>query len=106
MIYEYRHYNIKEGMIADCHRVFQQTLIPLFNKLNIKTIAFWEPQDSDGRTFIYLLGFQDAAAREKAWADFASSPEWKKTVADLGDTAPWESTQSTVLVPTSYSPQP
>ena len=83
MIYEYRYYNIKEGMIADCHRVFQQTLLPLFKQLHLKTRAFWDPQESHGRTFIYLLGFQAAAAREKAWADFASSPEWKKTVADL-----------------------
>ncbi|MEE9199769.1 MAG: NIPSNAP family protein, partial [Dehalococcoidia bacterium] len=106
MIYEYRDYTIAKGKMADCHRIFQETLIPLLQRVGAKTVAFWEPQDSDGQTFIYLLGFQDAAAREKAWADFANSQEWQKTKAEFGDNAPWLKTQATVLVPTSYSPQP
>ena len=106
MIYEHRHYTIAEGRMADCHRAFTETIIPIFNRLGVKTVGFWEPQDSDGRTFIYLLGFKDATAREKAWADFVNDPAWKELAAALGDNAPWEKTQSTVLAPTSYSPLP
>ena len=106
MIYEHRHYTMKPGMMDVCHRVFQETLIPLFNKLGVKMVAFWEPQDGDGTDFIYMLAFEYAAAKDKAWAAFVEDPSWKKLGVDLGDNAPWAGSKSTILVPTSYSPPP
>ena len=103
MIHEYRYYNIREGQMAKCHEVFKNTIIPLLDRLGAKNVAHWEPQDGNGRVFVYLLGFQDAQAREKVWAEFANDAGWKSLVAELGDNAPWEKTESTVLVPTDYS---
>lgn len=104
MIHELRVYQIRQGRMDDLHRIFTETLNPLFKKLNVETVGFWEAQGSDRRTFVYLLGFEDAAGREKAWQQFVEDSAWKGLSESLGDDAPWEKTESTVLEPTSYSP--
>ena len=105
MIYEYRVYTIREGKMERLQRVFTETVMPLFNKHNIKAVGFWEPERGEGRTFVYMVGFKDAADRERAWKDFADDPEWKRKRAALEEEGlPWEKIESTVLVPTSFSP--
>ncbi len=70
MIYELRQYEIKPGRMADNHRMFTEVCIPVFEELGITPLGFWESLDLDGETFIYLLGFESAAAREEIWAKF------------------------------------
>ena len=106
MIYELRQYVIKEDRMADCHRVFCDAIIPLFHVVGIRTIAFWEPLEPDGRTFIYLLGFDSAKAREEIWPRFIGHDTWLALKESWGDDAPYETTTATVLAPTDYSPQP
>jgi hypothetical protein len=106
MIYEYRHYVVREGQMDKLHQAFKKDLIPLFEKLGIKAIAFWEPQETDGRTYIYLLRFDSPEHREKAWKDFLADETWLKRKAELGDKPPVQDIQATVLVPTPYSPLP
>lgn len=103
MIYELRVYQIRQGRMDDLHRVFTETINPLFKKLNVETVGFWEKQGPDRRTFVYLLGFEDAAGREKAWQQFVENPAWKGLSESLGDNPPWEKTEGTVLEPTTYS---
>ncbi|MEE9324886.1 MAG: NIPSNAP family protein [Dehalococcoidia bacterium] len=105
MIYEYRVYTIREGKMERLQRLFTETVMPLFNKCNIKTVGYWEPEGGEGRKFIYMVGFENAAHRERAWRDFADDPDWKQKRAALEkEGLPWEKIESTVLVPTSFSP--
>jgi NIPSNAP len=104
MIHELRSYTIKPGRMEDCHRVFESACLPVFRAVGISMLGFWEPEPKDGRTFIYLLGFADAAAREKAWPAFIAHPQWVAAKAALAGDNPWEKVQATVLTPTRYSP--
>ena len=106
MLYELRSYTIKPGRMADCHRVFQEACLPVFEAVGIRMIAFWEPEPADGTRFIYLLAFKDAAARTAAWPAFSAHPTWQAAKAKLAGDNPWEKTEATVLSPTSYSPLP
>lgn len=103
MIYELRQYVIKPGRMADCHRMFREVIIPTFEAHGIRSIAYWEPAEPDGRTFIYMVAFENAEARAKAWPAFISDPRWQGEKASWTDGAPYESTSATVLAPTAYS---
>lgn len=106
MIYEHRQYVIRNGQMKKLHDVFEKKIIPLFDKSGIKTVALWEPEGNDERAFMYLLKFESSEARNKAWEKFLNDPGWLKIKSELGETPPWEKTQSTLLMPTNYSPLP
>jgi len=90
--------------MADCHRMFRNVIDPLFNELGIRVVGYWEPAERDGRTFVYLLAFESAHAREKAWPQFIESKAWQAEKAAWTDGAPYAETSATVLEPTDYSP--
>jgi len=106
MIYELRQYVINPGRMSDCHRMFKNVVIPLFEELGIRTVGFWEPLEPDGRTFVYLLGFETAEAREAIWPKFIGHDKWQAEKASWTDGAPYETVTATVLAPTDYSPLP
>ncbi len=106
MIHELRQYVIKEGRMADCHRLFRDVIIPLFHEVGIRTVAFWEPLEPDNRTFVYLLAFESAEAREAIWPKFIEHEKWLAEKASWADGPPYETTTATVLAPTGYSPLP
>jgi len=106
MIYELRQYVIEQGRMAECHDLFRDVLIPLFHEAGIRTIAFWEPIEPDGRTFIYLLAFESAESREEIWPKFLENENWLAVKASWSDGAPYETTKATVLAPTDYSALP
>ena len=57
--------------------------VALFDKLGIRCV--FVGQTLIGRrqpNLMYMTVHRDVAAREKAWADFGSSPEWKKLSAE------------------------
>ena len=104
MIYELREYIIKPGRMEECHAVFAESCVPVFHDVGIRMLGFWEPVPKDGRSFIYLVAFDDAAARERAWPAFISHPIWGAAKARMNADFPWEKTSATVLAPTFYSP--
>ena len=106
MIYELRQYVIKPGRMPDCHRMFEDVVIPLFEELGIRVVGFWEPLEPDGRSFVYLLGFENAEAREDIWPKFIAHDKWLAEKAGWSDGAPYETVTPTVLAPTDYSPLP
>ena len=105
MIYELRQYVIKDGRMQDCHRLFRDVIVPLFHEVGIRTLGFWEPIEPDGKTFVYLLGFESAQARDAIWPKFIAHEAWIAEKATWTDGAPYETTSATVLAPTDYSPQ-
>ena len=105
MIYELRIYKIAKGRMNDLHRIMTGTDVPLFKKHGVKTVGFWEVKDEDDPTFVYILGFEDETAKEKAWHDVDGSSEWKKVEVYLEEHgSPWEHIDSTLMTPTPYSP--
>jgi hypothetical protein len=92
--------------MEECHALFRDVVIPLFKELGIREVGYWEPLEKDGVTFLYLLGFESAAAREATWPRFIAHPLWVATKAAWTDGPPYASVKPTVLAPTDYSPRP
>ena len=67
MVHELRSCTIRPDRMEDCHRVFESACAPVVRAVGISMLGFWEAEPKDGRTLIDMLGFADAAAREKAW---------------------------------------
>jgi hypothetical protein len=44
-------------------------------------IGYWVPVENKDNVLIYLLAYQDRAARDASWKAFGSDPEWKKVAA-------------------------
>ena len=107
MIYELRQYTIEPGTEALMHRLFAEEIAPLFREVGMKTVGFWEPvpdTPAGDVAFVYLLGFEDLAAREAAWAAFLAHPKWLAAKAKAGTPVPWKKVVKTILQPMAYSP--
>lgn len=66
-------------------RMFNEGEIGLFRKFHMTPVFFGETiAGRNMPNLTYLLAFDDLAAREKAWAAFASSPEWSKMKSQPG----------------------
>lgn len=104
MIYELRQYRIKPGRMDECHRMFRNALLPIFAKIGIVSIGYWEPVEAGEFDLHYLVAFESAEARERLWPNFLADPDWLALKASWNGDPPYESTKATVLSPTEYSP--
>jgi hypothetical protein len=104
MIYELRQYRIKPGRMEDCHRMFREVILPLFEKLGIESIGYWEPEHKGEFDLHYVVAFDSAEARARLWPEFTAHPDWVAEQARWTDGPPYEMTKSTVMRPTDYSP--
>jgi hypothetical protein len=60
-------------------RMFEEGETALFRKLGMKVVFFGEALAGPNLPQLtYMLAYDDAAARDKLWADFVSSPDWDK----------------------------
>lgn len=60
---------------------FSQHTTAIFERHGMTNEGYWRSL-ADSNTLIYVLSYPDMAAREKAWKDFGSDPEWQKVAAD------------------------
>ena len=123
MIYELRVYQIAPGKMETLHRVFKETVVPLFEQYGIKIVGFWEPIGCEvsnpphkmelhnpmfplpGQSFAYMVAFESEAQREKIWPAFEQDPQLGQVLELVNqDGAPWQRIDATVLKPTDYSP--
>lgn len=81
-IFEIRTYFAAPGRLDDLNARFRNHTCNLFRKHGMTNIGYWTPIANEQERLIYVLAFPDAAAREKAWAEFGADPEWKKVVAE------------------------
>ena len=106
MIYEYRVYEAMPGKLEELHARFRDHTVKLFEKHGFKNIGYWtadvgEPNDR----LIYIVSFEDAAQREKAWQSFSNDPEWHSVVAESEAKGKLvKRVLNSTLVPTDYSP--
>ncbi len=104
MIYEYRVYEALPGKLPLVVELMGRAA-PAFEKYGMKVVGFWTPIVGEASNrFIYILGFESMEHRQKAWASFLASPEWKEIGAEWARQVPTSKTLNSLLNPTSYSP--
>ncbi len=83
MIYEYRVYEAMPGKLPELHARFRDHTVKLFEKHGIKNVGYWTSNVGDySDRLIYLVAFESAEQRERAWASFQSDPEWQRVKAE------------------------
>ena len=103
--YELRTYTAHEGKLEALHNRFRNHTIKLFAKHGMINVGYWTPQENDKNQLIYLLGYPDRQARERAWKKFFEDPEWKKAYREsIADGRLVKKVESLFLAPTDYSP--
>jgi hypothetical protein len=85
-IYEVRKYESNNPRtLARKIRMFDEGESELFAKLGMVNVFFGETiAGPDMPNLTYMVGYDDLAHREKVWAQFVSSPEWKKMSSQPG----------------------
>lgn len=81
-LFEIRTYFAAPGRLDDLNARFRNYTCNLFRKHGITNVGYWVPIANEQERLIYVLAFPDAAARDKAWAEFGADPEWKRVVAE------------------------
>jgi hypothetical protein len=86
-IFEVRMYESNNtSTLAEKMKMFNSGEIEIFKKLGMLPVFFGETLVGPKMpNLIYMLSFDDLAAREKAWRAFGSDPDWKK----LRETPGW-----------------
>lgn len=103
--YELRTYTAHEGKLEALHNRFRNHTIKLFEKHGMVNIGYWTPQENANHQLIYLLGYPDRQARDRAWKKFLGDPDWKKAYREsIADGLLVKKVESLFLAPTDYSP--
>jgi NIPSNAP protein len=106
-VYELRTYTAPEGKLGDLHARFRNHTIRIFNNHNMKSVAYFAPQDAplSQNTLIYLLEHPSRDDAKKNWAAFQADPEWKKVSEESQkDGRIVSKVDSVFMTPTDYSP--
>lgn len=106
MLYEYRVYEAMPGKLPDLQARFRNHTLGIFERHGIKNIGYWTSEVGDfSDRLIYIVAFEDAGQREKAWGSFRNDPEWQKVRSESEANGPLvKSVFNTLLAPTDYSP--
>ena len=106
-VYELRTYTAPEGKLANLHARFRDHTIRIFKNHNMKSIAYFSPEDAplSQNTLIYILEHPSRDEAKKNWAAFSADPEWKK-VSDESqkDGRIVSKVESVFMTSTDYSP--
>ena len=109
MIYELRTYWATPGKLEALHNRFRSLTLGIFEKYGMEVIGFWTPSPAptspESGSLVYILRFQDLAAKEAAWKRFESDPAWiaGKAASEV-DGKLVQKVTSQLLSPTDYSP--
>lgn len=106
MIYEYRVYEAMPGKLPELHARFRNHTVKIFERHGFKNIGYWTANAGDySDRLIYIVAFEDAGQRERAWAAFFEDPEWTRVRAESEANGPLTARIfNTLLTPTDYSP--
>lgn len=105
--FEMRTYTTNPGKLDALNARFRDHTNRLFQKHGIDLVGYWVPTDPERSkdTLVYILGYPDKDAREKAWKDFQADPEWQKAKAESEkDGVLVKKVDSVFMTPTDYSP--
>ena len=106
MIYELRIYTAHAGKMGALQKRFRDHTVKLFEKHGITNVAYFT-NALGGRNdeLWYILGFQDHAHRDQAWAAFAADPEWRAAAAESEKDGPLvHHIENRIIRMTDFSP--
>lgn len=106
MIYEYRTYEVSPGKMNDLKKRFREHTIKLFEKHDMKVIAFFDPIIGESTNHLtYILAFKDLAHREKSWENFMNDEEWIKVFNKSNENGQIVvKVENKIFKPTDFSP--
>jgi hypothetical protein len=105
MIYELRIYDVIPGKLPALNDRFASTTVRVFERHGIKVIGFWTDVVGVSNRITYVVGFEDLAHRQRAWAETLSDPELVTAFAESEKDGPLIARMTnTIMRPTSYSP--
>ena len=103
--YELRTYTAREGKLEALHNRFRNHTTKLFAKHGMVNVGYWTPQENDKHRLVYLLGYPNRQARDRAWKKFFEDPDWKKAYREsIANGRLVKKVESIFLAPTDYSP--
>ena len=105
MIYELREYTPCPGKLPFLNKRFQEHTVDLFKKHGMGVVGFWTEEIGDAGVLVYMLSYENLAAREKCWTSFQGDTDWQRirsqTEQENGPIV--ASIRSRILRPTAYS---
>ena len=105
VIYELRTYEPMPGKMPALNKRFADITIGYFEKHGIKVVGFWTEVVGQSNKLIYMLGFNDWAHRDTAWAAFVADQGRAAAFAETEkDGLLVHHTENRILRPTAYSP--
>ena len=106
MIYELRIYRANPGRMAALQARFRDHTCRLFEKHGMTNVGYWTTAIGGRNDELwYILGYEDLAARQKAWDSFRQDPEWLEIFAETEkDGATVHHLTTRILAPTDFSP--
>lgn len=104
-IFELRIYTAHPGKLDALLDRFRNHTMRLFKRHGMTNVAYWLPVDNDDNQLVYLLAYPSVFARNEAWQEFITDPEWRAAYEASREDGPLvETIESTLLVPSDYSP--
>jgi hypothetical protein len=85
---------------------FTNHAVPLFEKHGMQLVGFWQTVvGPSNHELTYLLAFEDANHRDRAWAAFMADPAWIKAKAESETNGPLVAdVANRILTPAPFSP--
>lgn len=103
-LFELRVYHPFPGKLEILHDRFRDHTLALFDKHGLESIGYWVTDEADAK-LVYIVAFENKAAKAQAWESFAADPDWKKAYENSIEGGRLvEKIDSTLLTTTDYSP--
>jgi hypothetical protein len=106
VIYELRVYTAMPGKLGAVQARFRDHTTKLFEKHGMKNIGYWTNAiGGKNDELVYILAYEDLAARQKAWAAFGADPEWvaARNASEV-DGPIVHHVENRIMNPTNFSP--
>lgn len=107
VVYELRVYHAAPGKLADLLARFRNHTVKLFDRHEMKSVAYWTPADEPEKsnTLIYILRHPSRDAAAANWKAFQDDPEWKSVRDKSEENGKLvEKVDSTYMTLTDFSP--
>jgi hypothetical protein len=78
-VYELRVYHCYQGKLPDLLRRFREHTTKLFEKHEMKNVAYWTPTDDPQKSnmLVYILEHPGREAARANWKSFEEDPDWQ-----------------------------